>query len=69
MDALSRPEVRWGVGCLLGSSALLGLMIIAVILAFALSPPVWVQIAIGLGLVGAGVALAWLVAASLERGK
>lgn len=62
-----RPEVRWGVGCLLGMSALLGLMIITLLVSFALSPPTWVQILMGLGLVAAGAALTWLVAAALAR--
>ncbi len=68
-DPLNRPEVRWGLGCLLGSTALAGLVIIALILAFALSPPIWLQIVMGIGLVAGGAAMAWLVATALARSK
>ena len=66
-DPFERAEVRWGVGCLLGMSALVGLMIITLLVSFALSPPTWVQILMGIGLVAAGAALTWLVAAALAR--
>jgi hypothetical protein len=69
MDPLDRPEVQWGVGCLLGMTALAGLSIITLLVAIALEPPKWLQIVIGLGLVGGGGALTWLVATALARSR
>lgn len=66
-DPLERPEVRWGVGCLLGSAAVIGLVILTFLIAFALEPPTWAQILMGVGLVAAGGALTVLVAMALGR--
>lgn len=68
-DPLERPEVRWGLGCLLGSAAVIGLVILTFLVAFALEPPTWVQIAMGIGLVGAGGALTVLVALALGQSR
>lgn len=66
-DPLERPEVRWGLGCLLGAAAMIGMVILTFLIAFALEPPTWVQIVMGIGLVGAGGALAVLVALALGQ--
>lgn len=68
-DPLDRPEVQWGVGCLLGLTAMVGLVIIALLIALAVQPPDWVQIIVGIGLVLGGAALAWLVAAALKSSR
>lgn len=67
VDPLSRVEVRWGLGCLLGATAMLGLFILTLLVALALQPPTWAQVLVGIALVAAGAALAWLVATSLGR--
>lgn len=64
-----RSEVRWGVGCLIAASALTGMLILVLLLTFALEPPVWVQVAIGVALVGGGALLAWLVASALGQSR
>lgn len=66
-DPLRRPEVRWGVGCLLGAAAMIGLLILTFLVAFALGPPTWLQVLMGIGLVAAGGALTVIVALALGR--
>lgn len=68
-DPLQRPEVRWGVGCLLGAAAMMGLLILTFLVALALEPPTWLQILMGVGLVGAGGALAVIVALALGQAR
>ena len=68
-DPLARPEVRWGLGCFLGTIAMLGSLILAGILVFALNPPGWVQVVVGIALLLIGAAIAWLVATALERSR
>jgi threonine/homoserine/homoserine lactone efflux protein len=66
-----RPGLRWTVGCLIGSAAVVGSLILVLLVALALQPPEWVQIAIGVLLVAGGAVLAWLVANALgaSRGR
>lgn len=53
----------------MGGAAVLGLLALVLIVAFALSPPAWVQVALGVLLVAGGVVFAWLVASALGQGK
>jgi len=48
---------------------MLGSLILVGILVFALKPPGWVQVALGILLILIGTAIAWLVATSLERSR
>jgi threonine/homoserine/homoserine lactone efflux protein len=66
---LTRPEVRWGVGCLVAGAALVGVVILVLLVAIALSPPTWVQVVLGVLLAAGGAALAWLVASALRSGR
>ena len=68
-DPLARPEVRWGLGCFLGAIAMLGSLILVGILVFALKPPGWVQVALGIGLILIGTTIAWLIATALGRSR
>jgi hypothetical protein len=68
-DPLDRAEVRWGLGCLLGATAMLGLFILTLLVALALQPPAWVQVLTGIALVAAGATLAWLIATALGRSR
>lgn len=64
-----RPELRWTVGCLVALMATVGLLILVFLVAIALSPPTWVQVLLGVGLVIGGAIFAWLIASALgERG-
>ena len=69
IDPLEHPEVRWGVGCLLGTAALNGLMVITAVIVFAFEPPAWVQVLMGLGIVIGGVALGFLVVKAIESSR
>ena len=61
--------VQWGVGCLVGAVALIGVVLLSALIAFALQPPTWVQIVIGVVLALGGVLLTWLVAAAWGRAR
>ena len=70
------PEVvRWTLGCLVAAVAMVGVLILVLLVAIALSPPAWVQVLLGVALALGGAALAWLVATALgqkesqDRGK
>jgi phosphate/sulfate permease len=46
---------------------MVGLLILLLLLAVALSPPIWVQVLLGVGLALGGAAFAWLVATALGQ--
>ncbi|HEV3473265.1 MAG TPA: hypothetical protein VG408_08695 [Actinomycetota bacterium] len=64
-----RAEVRWTLGCLVGTAAMIGTLILVLLVAIALRPPVWVQVALGVGLAIGGGALTWLVVAALGQAR
>jgi protein-S-isoprenylcysteine O-methyltransferase Ste14 len=64
-----KPELRWTLGCLVGTAALVGVVILALLVTLALQPPEWVQVLTGVALVGGGALLAWLVASALGRSR
>jgi protein-S-isoprenylcysteine O-methyltransferase Ste14 len=61
------PELSWTLGCLLSAAALIGLVILVLLVALALQPPRWVQVAVGVLLAAGGALFAWLVASALGR--
>ena len=68
-DPFSRPEIRWGLGCLLGLTAVAGVLILVFLVAIALQPPAWVQVLLGIGLTIGGAIFAWLVASALGQSR
>lgn len=62
-------QVRYTVGCLVGAAAMIGTLILVALIAIALQPPTWVQVALGVGLAAGGGALTWLVATALGRSR
>ena len=64
-DPLGRPEVRFGLGCLVATAAIAGSLILVFLVAFALQPPAWVQVLLGVALIGGGAVLGLLVANAL----
>jgi hypothetical protein len=68
-EVLARPEVRWGVGCLVAAAAMVGVLALVFVIALVVQPPAWVQVVLGLGMAGGGVVLAWLVASALGRSR
>ena len=63
------PEVRWGLGCIVGVAALTGMVILVLIVALTLQPPAWVQILLGVALVAGGGLLTWLVVTALGQSR
>ena len=63
------PEVRWTVGILVSSAAVVGILILVFLVAIALTPPTWVQVALGAALAVGGAAFAWLIAHALGQRK
>ena len=59
--------VQWGVGCIVGAAALVGVVLLAALFAFAVQPPAWVQIVFGVLLAIGAVVLTWLVATAWGR--
>ena len=68
-DPFSRPEVQWGFGCLMGLTAVTGLLILLLLVAYVLQPPTWLQILLGVGLTVGGAIFAWLVASALGQSR
>jgi phosphate/sulfate permease len=63
------PEVRWGVGCLVGAAAITGLLILLMYVAFTFEPPLWVQLVLAAGLTIGGGLLTWIVVTALGESK
>lgn len=68
-DQELRPEVRWTLGCLVGAAAMIGTLILVLLIAIALRPPVWMQVVLGVGLAIGGGTLTWLVVAALGQAR
>lgn len=68
-DNRLRAEVRWTLGCLVGAAAMIGTLILVLLVAFALRPPVWMQVMLGIGLAIGGGALSWLVVSALGEAR
>ena len=63
------PEVRWGVGCLVGAAAITGMLILLMYIAFTFEPPLWVQLILAVGLTIGGGLLTWIVVTALGESK
>lgn len=68
-DQTMSAEVRWTLGCLVGAAAMIGTLILVLLVAIALRPPVWMQVVLGVGLVIGGGALTWLVVSALGQAR
>jgi hypothetical protein len=68
-DTHLEPVLRWTLGCLVGAAAVVGTLVLVLLVTLALEPPGWVQVLIGLALVGGGALLAWLVASALGHAR
>ena len=64
-----RPELRWGVGCLVAAAAMVGAVILLMYVAFTFELPVWAQMLLGVGLTLGGALLAWLVFSALTQSR
>jgi threonine/homoserine/homoserine lactone efflux protein len=61
--------IQWGVGCLVGGAALVGALILVLLVSIAVQPPAWLQIVLGVSLVGGAICLAWLFTSALRRSQ
>ena len=59
--------IRWVTAGFLAAAALLGLVVLVAILTFALQPPGWLQMVLGVLMVAGAVVFAWLVASALRK--
>lgn len=59
--------IQWGVGCLVGGAALTGALILVLLVSIAVQPPAWLQIVLGVALVGGAMCLAWLFTSALRH--
>lgn len=59
--------MRWVTAAFVAAAALLGLVVLVAIIAFALQPPGWVQMLLGIAMAGGAVFFAWLVASALRK--
>ncbi len=57
------------MGCLLGSAALIGLMVITAVIVFAFEPPAWVRVVLGLAITAGALGLGLLVVKAIESSK
>lgn len=72
-SARTEPDLRtglhWGIGCLVGGAALGGTLILVLVIAFFIQPPVWVQIVVGIALAGGASLFTWLFTSALRRSE
>jgi hypothetical protein len=63
-----RTGLQWGIGCLVGGAALGGTLILVLVVAFLVQPPVWLQIVLGITLAAGATVFTWLFTSALRRG-
>ena len=69
-EEVQGPDViRWGVGCALGSVALIGVAILVFLVSLALQPPTWVQIVLGIVLTLGAAVFTWLIVAAQKSSR
>ncbi len=59
--------MRWVTAAFLAAAALVGLVVLAAILTFALQPPGWLQVVLGVVMAAGAAFFAWLVASALGK--
>lgn len=67
-DAPEPDDVmRWVAAGIVAAAALLGLLVLVAMIFYALQPPGWLQIVLGVAMVGGTVFFAWLLASALRK--
>ncbi len=59
--------MRWVAAGVVAAAALLGLLVLVAIVAYALQPPGWLQIVLGVAMAAGAAVFAWLLAAALRK--
>lgn len=69
--ATGAPEsddvMRWVAAGIVSAAALLGLVVLVAIVAYALQPPGWVQMILGVAMAAGTAVFAWLLASALRK--
>lgn len=63
----SSDVMRWVAAGIVAAAALLGLVVLVAIVVYALQPPGWLQIVVGVAMVAGTVFFAWLLASALRK--
>lgn len=63
----SDDVVRWVTAGIVAGAALLGLVVLVTFVVYALQPPGWLQMILGIGMAGGAVVFAWLLASALRK--
>jgi uncharacterized membrane protein len=70
-DAAPTPEsddvIRWVAAGVVAAAALLGLVVLVAMIAYALQPPGWLQMVLGVGMAAGACFFAWLLASALRK--
>lgn len=59
--------MRWVAAGVVAAAALLGLVVLVAIIAYALQPPGWVQMVLGVAMAVGAAIFAWLLASALRK--
>lgn len=59
--------VRWIAAGIVATAALLGLVVLVAIIAYALQPPGWLQMVLGVVMAAGAAVFAWLLASALRK--
>lgn len=59
--------VRWVAAGVVAAAALLGLVVLVTMIAYALQPPGWLQMVLGVVMAGGAAFFAWLLASALRK--
>ena len=63
----SGDVVRWLAAGIVATAALLGLVVLVAIVAYALQPPGWLQMVLGVVMAAGAAVFAWLLASALRK--
>lgn len=63
-DDIQNVLARWVVAGLLAGAALIGIVILLFVVSFALQPPEWVQVVLGVALAMGAAVFTWLLASA-----
>lgn len=63
----SDDVMRWVAAGIVAAAALLGLVVLVAMIAYALQPPGWVQMVLGVVMAAGAVVFAWLLASALRK--
>jgi hypothetical protein len=63
----SGDVMRWVAAGIVATAALLGLVVLVAIIAYALQPPGWLQMVLGVVMAAGAAMFAWLLASALRK--